>query len=208
MKSAVVFGARQQYGFELCVKLLDVGCYVYAIDHENWQTDVCEERWMQIGRNAHVELIILNHKLSNKQPVFLEKIQYYMVPVIDYSNFQYDTAHKQMLQMLELYYKADNSSQAQFLFLHDLASGIDQSIFHQKLDSILDNMRQSSNKKLMEYFLPNMINSNPQAAYLLHKNEEKEMQKIDFNLLTDFSDVVMNHLEQMKIFQDNDHKNG
>ena len=37
MSIAVVFAARQQNGFNLCVELLEKGYTVYANDHSLWQ---------------------------------------------------------------------------------------------------------------------------------------------------------------------------
>ncbi|WP_018665220.1 hypothetical protein [Heyndrickxia acidiproducens] len=54
MNQALVIGAHQFAGFELCKALLNQGCSVVAVDEETEEIMVHTEKWMEVGRNANL----------------------------------------------------------------------------------------------------------------------------------------------------------
>ncbi len=186
MRSAVVFGARQQYGFEVCAKLLDLGCYVYAVDHANWQTEECEDRWMQIGRNAHVELMLINQQQSVKdQPRVMEQAECYIIPILDYTNHKYDRSHEQLLRMLDMYVPWESSKK--FIFLHGFKSNMNHHTLHKKVESFVRNVGKN-NHQVKEYYLPP---AEMQGYIYLQTNNKQDVEKIICDSITDFPDVIL-----------------
>lgn len=187
MRSAVVFGARQQYGFELCEKLLDLGCYVYAVDHKEWQTDQCEERWMLIGRNAHVELMLINQQQKVKEQLScIEKAEYYIIPVLDYAERNYDKTHEQFLQMLDK--SLSLKARKQFLFLYALSSNIQHDIFYKKIRSLIEKEREN-NHQVKEYYFPT---TESHGDIYIQTENRQETEKIACESLSVFLDVILN----------------
>ncbi len=105
MKSAIVLGARQRYGFMICEQLLEQDYQVYAKDFIQWQTSEQEERWLFIGRNAHLQYAHL-HEEKN---IFDEKVLMIIVPLVDFYSQQKTEVHDLLLSIL----KEQNSMQIQ-----------------------------------------------------------------------------------------------
>lgn len=154
MKSAVVFGARQQYGYEICAKLLEFGWIVYGIDHEKWQTEEKEDRWMGIGRNAHLQLMIIEQHKKNAALIDYSKNPHmYIIPVLDYDAYHLDVMHDQLILMLEHLSKLQQDTKPLFLFIQSAASKRNQSEFQQNLEILLEQMRRDQ-QHVIQYFLP------------------------------------------------------
>ncbi|WP_062105295.1 hypothetical protein [Bacillus niameyensis] len=102
MKSAMVIGARQDLGFEICKELLNEGMIVHARDFSEWQTEQHEERWLFIGRNANLDYSTLNKKDMDRK-----NIDYLFIPLTDFYVGLREDIHNQIISLLRHYFAVE-----------------------------------------------------------------------------------------------------
>lgn len=164
MKSAIVLGARQQYGFKLCEELLEQGYQVNAMDFNQWQTTEQEEKWLFIGRNANLHYAPLHEKenISDNQAFML------IVPLIDFYSRQQTEVHDALLSIL----KKSNESQAQtpLVLIQPLTIQRSYSTFFQEIEKIKED-RIKMGAEVLEYHI--MIGRDAENEDIYFKNNEK-----------------------------------
>ncbi|MGE8205206.1 hypothetical protein ACQKP0_11620 [Heyndrickxia sp. NPDC080065] len=78
MDRAIVFTAQQFLGFELCKGLLEKGFEVTAVEHKDMINNECEDKWLEIGRNANLSYQLMNEKIE-----LCEQTSICFVPIYD-----------------------------------------------------------------------------------------------------------------------------
>ncbi|MBO0993661.1 hypothetical protein [Bacillus sp. SD088] len=164
MKSAIVLGARQQYGFKLCEELLEQGYQVNAMDFNQWQTTEQEEKWLFIGRNANLHYAPLheNENISDNQALIL------IVPLIDFYSRQKTEAHDALLSIL----KKLNELQAQtpLVLIQPLTIQRSYSTFSQEIEKIKED-RIKMDGEVLEYHI--MIGRDMENEDIYFRDNEK-----------------------------------
>lgn len=81
MEYALVFGAQQFIGFELCKALVNQGYEVLAIDEQQQEEMLENNKWMEIGRNANLQYREIGEsiELQDNMICFLPIYDYYIV---------------------------------------------------------------------------------------------------------------------------------
>lgn len=102
VKSAMVLGARQDFGFEICKELLNEGLIVHARDFSEWQTEHHEERWLIIGRNANLDYSNLKQEDIDKR-----NVDYLFIPLTDFYTGLREDIHNQMISLLRGYFAVE-----------------------------------------------------------------------------------------------------
>ncbi|RWR14527.1 hypothetical protein QNH23_09460 [Siminovitchia fortis] len=182
MKTAVLFGARQPFGFELCSLLLEKGYDVFAIDHSDWITDEQEEKWLLIGRNANLRYMELENVEDSIQQKLSDEKCLYIIPTLDYLNRCHPSARNELIYQLERFSER-KKTEASLLLIHPPATERSQSSFAGKLNGIFESLKKFHN--VWEYC--------PSDAYASGLRE---------NLSAAANDAV-NYLEQQKLLESN-----
>lgn len=90
MEKAVIFGAFEFLGFHFCKKILDEGIEVVGFQHgRNEESDLVEEKRMEIGRNANFSL-----KDLDKETLVNEKVTI----IVDFYDFFIKEQEEQFFQ--------------------------------------------------------------------------------------------------------------
>ncbi len=165
MKTAVLFGARQDFGFELCSLLLEKGYEVIAIDHQDWITDHQEENWLLIGRNANVRYKELSNEKELIHHTLMEKECLYIIPTIDYFNRCNANVREQLLGQLQGLLEHKNSNEC-LLLIHPSATERMQSSFAGQLAALIESLKQIHHVK--EFCLSDILREEP----LILENEK------------------------------------
>ncbi|MBS4198674.1 hypothetical protein KHA93_03290 [Bacillus sp. FJAT-49732] len=166
MKSAIVFGARQSLGYELCVQLLEKGYKVYAKDFAQWQNEEQEEKWLFIGRNANLQYEHLEDFLETKQS---ESIHYFFIPLLDFYTRDFPEIYERFNQILKIIGKDDSLFTTQFIIIHPSAIQVRKSNFYSEIESFIKGI-QEKGIKVTEYCVP----VNKQDHFLLFTSNSQE----------------------------------
>ena len=152
MKTAVVFGARQFFGFEICSQLLDKGYYVHAIDHQNWQKKDHKDKWLFIGRNANLKYTNIEEQTDVFRQTNIPELPYlYIFPLVDYYSCNDSIVRDQLTIMLEELATSPSPSESLFIFLQPSAFPMNDSQFNGKMEELITEIRNEH--KVFEYSL-------------------------------------------------------
>ncbi|MFD1706946.1 hypothetical protein ACFSCZ_09410 [Siminovitchia sediminis] len=172
MKSAVIFGARQRMGFELCSRLLDNGYKVYGIDHRLWITEEQEDHWLMIARNANLGYFELtgvediDHCLPENEECL------YILPAVDYYEGQNEGVQNQFILSLERMRNLNIRSPF-FLVIQPPATHRNHAPFSLSLKKWADSM-----DKLEEYYLSPSVYRDEEQDFLRVADVGKAAEKV------------------------------
>ena len=189
MSIAVVFAARQQNGFSLCVELLEKGYTVYANDHSLWQNAEHEEKWLFIGRNANL------HYLDGECEEIYQAIKdgetdqfLCFIPLIDYFDRDVSSVHKDLVKRIQ-FFSSSGERNFTFIFIQPSAITIKQSPFYNELESMKKNIQE--NHQVVEYFISDLDKNNNPFFYT-SCTERIEVDSEQPRLIKE----IINHLEE------------
>ncbi|MCJ8005992.1 hypothetical protein ACFFF5_05350 [Lederbergia wuyishanensis] len=165
MKSAVVFGARQPLGYELCVQLLEKGYKVYAKDFAEWQNEDHEEKWLYIGRNANLQYEHLNHIFEEKH----DSIQYFFIPLADFYKRDFPEIQERFTQLLKEYGKENVFSNSNIVLIQSSAIHFRNSNFYSEIERFKKEIQENITN-VIEYCIP----INEQDKFLLSTTNQRE----------------------------------
>lgn len=182
MRHAVVYGARQPFGFELCSQLLEKGYVVHAVDHQHWMREEDEEKWLFIGRNANlVYYEIAREEDHAKLPFQPSNNCLIFIPVIDYVMRHVSHVADQLVRQLTYLSHMEMLEEAFVFFIYPPASRLYQAPFFKNLDSIYSNF-QTNQVSVNDFFLSIEIEKESvitkeeckrEVEYVLSRSEEK-----------------------------------
>ncbi|HEY4553005.1 MAG TPA: hypothetical protein VIG80_07405 [Bacillaceae bacterium] len=151
MNHAIVLGARQTVGFEICSQLLDLGCLVHAFDHREWQEELHENRWMMIGRNAHLQYSYMEEVWNVLQQI--EHAFYCFIPLADYYSRENTKLQEAMLSFLDEIERREWGDKCPLVFLNPPVISREHSTFHMEVEKRIAALK-SKRIKVLEFFLP------------------------------------------------------
>lgn len=183
MKTAVLFGACQPFGFELCSQLLEKGYDVCAIDHSDWITDEQEENWLLIGRNANLRYMELENSEDSIQQILNGEHCLYIIPTVDYLKRSNINARNQLIFQLERFSERTKTKESLFV-IHPPVTERKQTSFARKLNGLFEALKKIHN--VMEYC--------PSDAYASGFHE---------NILSDAAKEVVTLMEKQKLLENN-----
>lgn len=204
MRTAVVFGARQRFGFEICVQLLDKGYVVRALEHEQWQTEEAEEKWMLIGRNANLTYDELKQGRAQSLVQSIKEDSIYIIPLIDYYFKQIKCVQDQLVRQFQLIATCDLASSF-FVFLHPSALNREQVTFAKESEVFIQSLRKKG-VSLLEYYLPSVTSNHQDRLIFMKQAERGQWKEVNEQLFTTesltlaFVQEVIAHLEKGKVF--------
>lgn len=202
MKTAVLFGARQDFGFELCSLLLEKGYEVFAIDHRDWITDKQEENWLLIGRNANVRYKELSSEEESIHQALMEEECLYIIPTIDYFNRCNINAMEQLLAQLQGFLERKSIKEC-LLLIHPSATERTQSSFAGKLAALIESLKKIHHVK--EFCLSDILREEEPLASENEKwdNAAENTVGLHKSNISVAAKEVVSHIEQQKLLENN-----
>ncbi|OAK67736.1 hypothetical protein [Lederbergia galactosidilytica] len=147
MKSAIVLGARQQFGFKICEELLEDDYLVFAKDFIQWQTNEQKENWLYIGRNAH-----LNYTdLEKAENIYEEKSSLVIIPLVDFYTREETKAHDLLISILKD--QSFTPIQTPLVLIQPYSMQRSYSTFSQAIEKLKEE-RMKMGGEVLEYHLP------------------------------------------------------
>lgn len=200
MKTAVLFGARQSFGFELCSVLLEEGYEVFAIDHQDWITDQQEENWLLIGRNANVRYRELSNEKEFIHQTLMEEECLYIIPTIDYFNRCNTNVREQLLAQLQGFLEHKNIKEC-LLLIHPHATERKQSSFAGKLVTLIELLKQMH--YVQEFCLSDILREEKTSApeNETWDNTGENMVALDKGYISNATKKVLRYMEQKKLLE-------
>ncbi|MCJ7840370.1 hypothetical protein MUB24_05450 [Lederbergia sp. NSJ-179] len=186
MKSAIVIGARQSTGFKICSELLEKGYMVFAKDYMQWETEEQKDRWLYIGRNAHLDYVHLDH-----ETIFEEEASSIFVPVNDFYVAQATEIQEKLLLLLDK--QILNKEDSQFIFIQPLQGNRILKTFSRNIEKIKEKRRDMGGG-MKEYFIQNERKSEQEYFYFksLNKTEWIQVEQRQKGMIRQ----LLDHLEQ------------
>lgn len=205
MKTAVVFCARQPFGFELCSRLLEKGYDVFAVDHHDWITDEQEENWLLIGRNANLRYFEIENEDESIQHIFSDKESLYIIPTVDYLSCNNGSARNQLLSLLQGFSEKEKEW---LLLIHPPAMERIQSSFAGKINGLVELLKKDH--KVMEFCFTEIPSKERDTMVLItealgEKWKEAEVNQGVFRetmIATAVNEAIC-HIEQKKLLEGN-----
>lgn len=207
MKTAVVFGARQPFGFEICSCLLEKGFEVYGIDHEQWISQEQNDNWLLIGRNANLRYMELKKTDKSLQQNLLDERGLFIIPILDYlsnNNNVMDQLVSQVKGIAEEQRSGDSLLVIQPPFLER-----DQSSYIRNFNDLLQLIKETL--QIAEYRLPPSFSDEEKnmdiAGEIVEGQFEKQENRLEYhqeNYLSAAAKAVVFYIEQNKMLEFNE----
>ncbi|MBS4172035.1 NAD(P)-dependent oxidoreductase [Bacillus sp. FJAT-49736] len=170
MEYAIVYGAKQFIGFELCKELLNCGCTVVAIEHDNYLESYDAEKWLEIGRNANLLSLPMN-ELGDE--IDSEKVCF--IPFIDFLDHpSEDEINNFLLKATELFSLEKISEHIIIYPSRYYYSHSDQA--RRRFHDILQ-MHNKNIKKMVEFYVPTLYGPWQPNSYLFQQLIENKQTK-------------------------------
>lgn len=206
MKTAVVFGARQPFGFELCCQLLEKGYSVYAIEHHQWITQEQEENWLLIGRNANLKYMELKNDEGPAQQLFSGEEYLYIIPSIDYLSRNHANVRNHL--MLQLKNLLELEKTKSLLLIHPSVTGRNESSFAGKLNGLFESIKKKH--QVREYCISDSLSKGGNAMVLISgagdgqgKTADGNSAGLRENVLSTAAEEVVSYIEQHNLLKMN-----
>ncbi|MBS4177410.1 hypothetical protein [Lederbergia citrea] len=200
MKVAVVFGARQLLGYEFCVKLLEKGYAVNALDYAFWQERQHEERWLFIGRNANLQYFNIEDRDIDETLQEIEESSnntlYYFFPLTDFYARDRPEIHEQLVFLLKKISVRSSISKSIIVFVQPSAIGKWNRNFSSEIETIKRDMWNKQGK-IIEYCIPVDMSTEKGKFVYYQTNKTHEWQKHKMKEhVTDVTEQIISHLEE------------
>ncbi|VEF48702.1 NAD(P)-binding Rossmann-fold domain-containing protein [Bacillus freudenreichii] len=208
MKTAVIFGARQPFGFELCSRLLERGFEVYGIDHHQWITEEQEDNWLLIGRNANLRYMELEKTDDTIHQALLDERCLYIIPTLDYLNKNDNGVRNQLVSQLKRIAEGKRARES-LLVIQPPSIERAQSSFIHSFNELLESVKE--NHRVIEYSLSSSFSEKGKNMALVEKNGGGSWEKTgnlpiyqDEVFLSDAAKDVACYIEKEKMLELNE----
>lgn len=153
MNQAIVFAAQQFLGFEICKGLLNNGCEVIAVDHEQMVNEDSKEKWLEIGRNANVSYHSLKTEIDLNDQSYIWFIPLYDLFIEEDENLIMDWSVS-----LQKLYEESKSKIRKIIFINPVKWSSNERVVNDKLYKILRNeVINIDETPIIEYQLPTIF---------------------------------------------------
>lgn len=190
LRTAVVIGARQFFGFQLTLHLLENGYEVMAYDYPEWQSEKHNEQWMFIGRNAN-----LHYREIQEDNLSLTNCHIIFIPLVDFFQNNLKIVQEKIVKLLQAIGK-NKQENLTIVIILPFTIPLDFKNFYIELFSVIQTLKENE-EKVVEYTLP--LTSKENYIYFQTRTEQKWLDWNKGKQMDDDSliDYILDHLENV-----------
>lgn len=191
MKTAIVLGARQELGFQLCEHLLENDYAVFANDFLLWQDETHEEKWLYIGRNAH-----LHYMKSENIADILKKealtFHYIIIPLIDFYLRDFPELEEPLIKELTELVNEVAFTTSIFVFIQPTA--LEKR--NLSLSLKMEQMKLKMKHKFVDILVSNNDSTPPEHELFFQVNQRQQRNEVTNKKGERVSSCIIHYLEE------------